>query len=156
MKKFSSTWKDSKKPRKQRKYRLSAPLHIKQKFLHSHLSKDLRKKYGKRSTGIRKGDRVKIMHGQFKKHEGKIETIDLKKIEVFVNGVELTKRDGTKRLFSLHPSNLMIMDLNLEDKLRQKILDRIGLILLLASVLISAGAYAASYFSSNRDRKSVV
>ena len=124
MKNFSSTWKSSKKPRKQRKYRLSAPLHIKQKFVQSHLSKDLRKKYGKRSIGLRKGDKVKIMQGQFKKHEGKIEMIDLKKTRAFVNGVELTKRDGTKRLFALHPSNLMITELNLEDKLRQKALER--------------------------------
>ena len=124
MKKFSSTWKSSKKPRKQRKYRLGAPLHIKQKFVQSHLSNDLRKKYSKRSIGLRKGDKVKIMQGQFKKHEGKIEMIDLKKTRAFVNGVELTKRDGTKRLFALHPSNLMITELNLEDKLRQKILER--------------------------------
>jgi len=124
MKNFSSTWKSSKKPRKQRKYRLSAPLHIKQKFVQSHLSRDLRKKYGKRSIGLRKGDKVKIMQGQFKKHEGKIEMIDLKKTRAFVNGVELTKRDGTKRLFALHPSNLIITELNLEDKLRQKALER--------------------------------
>ncbi|MEK6828052.1 MAG: 50S ribosomal protein L24 [Nanoarchaeota archaeon] len=124
MKNFSSTWKSSKKPRKQRKYMLSAPLHIKKKFVQSHLSKDLRKKYSKRSIGLRKGDKVRIMQGQFKKHEGKIEMINLKKTKVFVNGVELTKRDGTKRLFALHPSNLMITELNLEDKLRQKTLER--------------------------------
>lgn len=124
MKNFSRTWKSSKKPRKQRKYRLSAPLHIKHKFVYSHLSKDLRKKYGKRSIGLRKGDKVKIMRGQFRKNEGKIEKIDLKKTRVFVNGVEITKKDGTKKLFVLHPSNLMITELNLEDKLRQKLLER--------------------------------
>ena len=124
MEKFSSTWKSSRKPRKQRKYRLNAPLHIKQKFMQSHLSKDLRKKYGKRSVGARKGDRVKIMHGKFKKHEGKIEGIDMKKTRVFVNGAELTKRDGTKKSLALHPSNLMITELNLEDKMRQKALER--------------------------------
>ena len=96
MKNFSSTWKSSKKPRKQRKYMLSAQLHIKKKFVQSHLSKDLRKKYSKRSIGLRKGDKVRIMQGQFKKHEGKIEMINLKKTKVFVNGVELTKRDEQK------------------------------------------------------------
>ncbi len=124
MNNFSSTWKSSKKPRKQRKYRLSAPLHTKHKFVQSHLSRELRKKHGKRSIGLRKGDKVKIMLGQFRKHEGKIENIDLKKARVFVNGVELTKRDGTKRMLALHPSNLMITELNLEDKLRQKLLER--------------------------------
>lgn len=124
MKKFSGTWKSSKNPGKQRKYRLNAPLHIKHKFSQSHLSKDLRKKYSKRSIGARKGDKVKIMHGKFKKHEGKIERVDLKKTRIFVSGAELTKRDGTKKLLALHPSNLMITELNLEDKMRQKTLER--------------------------------
>ena len=124
MKKFSSAWKSSKKPRKQRKYRLSAPLHIKQKFVHVHLSKDLRKKYGKRSIGLKKGDKVKILHGSFRKHEGKVEMIEMKKTRVLVSGVELTKKDGTKKLLPLHPSNLLITELNLDDKLRQKILER--------------------------------
>ena len=64
------------------------------------------------------------MRGQFKKHEGKIEKIDLKKIRVSVSGIELTKKDGTKKLLDLHPSNLTITELNLDDKFRQKILDR--------------------------------
>ena len=37
---------------------------------------------------------------------------------------ELTKRDGTKKLLALHPSNLMITELNLDDKMRQKALER--------------------------------
>ena len=123
-KKFSIAWRGSKKPRKQRKYRLNAPLHIKQKFIHSHLSKDLRKKFDKRSIGLRKGDKVKVLRGQFKKHEGKIEEIDLKKTRVFVSGVEVSKRDGAKKMLAIHPSNLVIIDINLDDKFRQKILER--------------------------------
>ena len=124
MKKFSKTWKSSKKPRKQRKFRLGAPLHVKQKFVHTHLSKDLRKKYNKRSIGLRKGDKIRIMLGQFRKHEGKVERIDMKKTRVFVNGVEITKKDGTKKMIALNPSNLMITELNLDDKFRQKSLER--------------------------------
>lgn len=124
MKEFSKAWKSSKKPRKQRKFRFGAPLHIKQKFLHTHLSKDLRKKHGKRNIGLRKGDKVKIMRGQFKKHEGKIERIDMKSTKVFVNGVEITKKDGTKKLLALNPTNLMITELNMDDKLRQKSIER--------------------------------
>ena len=122
--KFSSAWKGSKKPRKQRKYRAEAPLHTKKKFVHAHLSKDLRKKYGKRSIGLRKGDKVRVMVGRFRKHEGKIENVDLGKTRIFVSGVEITKRDGTKKLLPLQPSNLMITELSLDDKLRQKILER--------------------------------
>ena len=121
---FSNAWKSSSKPRKQRKYKIAAPLHIRQKFIHAHLSKDLRKKYGKRSVGMRKGDKVRVIAGKFTKHEGKIEEINLKEANVFVNGIETTKRDGTKKMLALHPSNVMIIELNLDDKLRQKILER--------------------------------
>src|SRR3989344_1613340 len=113
MKEFSVAWKGSRKQRKQRKYIFNAPLHIKQKFMHSHISKELRKKYGKRSIGLRKGDKVEVMRGRFRKHEGKVENIDLKKTRVFVSGVETTKKEGAKKLLALHPSNLMIKELNL-------------------------------------------
>ena len=124
MENFSTSWKSSKSPRKQRKYRLNAPLHIKQKLVHAHLSKELREKYSKRSVSLRKGDKAKIMTGKFKKHEGKIENVNLKKNKVYINGAEITKKDGTKKLLPLHPSNLMITELNFDDKLRQKILER--------------------------------
>ena len=71
-KEFSTSWIGSKQPRKQRKYRHNAPLHIKSKMMGSHLSKELRKKYGTRSVRIRKGDEVKIMIGKFKGKTGKI------------------------------------------------------------------------------------
>ena len=117
-------WESSKKPRKQRKFKLKAELHIKQDFMHSHLSKELRKKHGKRSVGLRKGDKVKILRGEFKKLEGNVEKINLKKARVFISGIEITKKDGTKKIVALDPSKLVIMQLNLDDKYRQKILDR--------------------------------
>src|SRR3989338_5879343 len=124
MKKFSTKWKGSSKPRRQRNHRMNAPLHIKKKFVHAHLSKDLKKKYGKRSTGLRKGDKVKVIIGEFRKHEGKIERIDLKKTQVFVSGIETTKKDGTKKLLPVHPSNLIITEMGMEDKIRQEILSK--------------------------------
>ena len=123
-KRFSRSWKSSSKPKKQKKYRLNSPLHIKQGIVHSHLSKELRKKYNKRSIGLRKGDKVKVMRGGFRKHEGKIESVNLKKFKVLVSGIELTKKDGTKSRPYMEPSNLMVTELNLEDKWRQKILER--------------------------------
>ena len=122
--KFSTSWKASIKPNKQRKYRYAAPLHIKKNFVHAHLAKELRKKYKKRAVSLRKGDKVKIMIGSFKKTEGKVDRVDLKKTRVYVSGVEKTKKDGSKRMLPLNPSNLMIIELNLEDKKRQSILER--------------------------------
>jgi len=122
--KFSKSWKSSKQPRKQHKYRYNAPLHVRSRFMHVHLSKDLRKKYRKRSIGVRKGDAVSILRGQFKGKTGKVERVDLKQIKVYVTGVEILKKDGTKVLCPLEPSNLMIIELNLDDKKRIKSIER--------------------------------
>ena len=122
--KFSSLWIKSKQPRKQRKYRHYAQLHIKQKFVSAHLSKDLRKKYNKRSMNLRKGDSIKVVRGQFKNKAGKIEEVNLKKTLVYVTGIEIIKRDGTKARYPIHPSNVMITELNMDDKMRSKIFER--------------------------------
>lgn len=123
-KKFSTSWKSSIQRRKQRKYVHNAPLHIKHDFLSSHLSKNLIKKYNTRNIPLRKGDTVKIVRGNFKSHSGKIEKVFLKKTRVYVEGAQMVKRDGSKIFYPLHPSNMIITNLNLEDKKRQAILQR--------------------------------
>jgi large subunit ribosomal protein L24 len=117
--KFSSKWKASKQPRKQRKYRANAPLHISRKFLSANLSKILRGKYG-RSVSIRRGDVVKIMRGQFKGKKGKVTVIQMKKGRVAVEGIQRSKKDGTKINIFFNCSNLQIQELNLDDKKRLK------------------------------------
>ncbi|MBW2974217.1 50S ribosomal protein L24 [Candidatus Woesearchaeota archaeon] len=123
-KKFSSSWKKSRQVRKQRKYRYNAPLHIKQKFVHVHLSKELKKKYNTRSLGLKKGDKVKVVRGQFRKHTGNVEKVDLKKCKVILSGIEITKKEGSQTTYPINPSNLVITELNLDDKMRQKIIER--------------------------------
>ena len=119
-KQFSTKWKASKQPRKQRKYRAKAPLHIKRKFLSANLDKSLRKKYQKRSFPLRKGDTIKIMRGSFKGRTGKIENIDTKRTRVSIEKIQRSKRDGTKVNVFFKPSNLQIKELNLDDKERIK------------------------------------
>ncbi|MEA2036389.1 MAG: 50S ribosomal protein L24 [Nanoarchaeota archaeon] len=123
-KKYSSSWKSSSQPRKQRKYRHNAPLHIKQKFVSVHLTKELKKKYNTRSLGLKKGDKVKVLRGQFRKHAGNVERVDVKNTKVFLSGIEVTKKDGTKTTYGINPTNLIITELNLDDKIRQKIIER--------------------------------
>jgi len=123
-KKFSLSWKSSKQSRKQRKYRYNSPFHIKRRFISTHLAKELRDKYKKRSIGLKKGDKVKIMRGQFKGKTGKVERIDIKRSSVYITGIEVIKKDGTKTLFPFNPSNLLITELSIDDKKRQQILDR--------------------------------
>ncbi len=106
-------------PRKQR-YRLyHAPLHARGKFLHAHLSDELRKKLGRRSLRVRKGDRVKILRGDFKGLEGEVVQVFTKQRRVAVQGASLRKADGTEVPLKIHPSNLVITRLA-EDKRRLK------------------------------------
>jgi len=121
--KFSVGWKRSTQPRKQRKYNYQAPLHLKQKMVHAHLSKELRGKYGTRNTQLKTGDKVKVMRGQFAKKEGKVEKIFLKRGEVYINGVENIKKDGSKNLMALRASQLLVTELNLSDKRRKEKLE---------------------------------
>src|SRR3989344_5196133 len=123
-KQFSTKWTGSKQPRKQRKFRFNAPLHIRHKMISANLSKELRKKHGKRNFPLRKEDKVRIMTGEFKKKTGKIESVDLKKIRVSIAGINRTKKDGTKVAVYFHPSNLQITELNLDDKKRKLSLER--------------------------------
>lgn len=118
MKKWSKCWRKSVKPRKQRLFTRNAPLHIKNKFLGCHLSKELREKHNFRSVRVKKGDKIKVLRGQFKGKLGTVERISIKKCRVFITGIETLKKDGSKSLYPLHPSNLIITELNKSDRFR--------------------------------------
>lgn len=102
----------------------NAPLHIRRKLMSAHLSKELREKHKTRSMPIRKGDEVEVMSGGFKKRRGKISRVVLKKYKVYIEGITRKRTDGTERQVPIHPSKLKIINLNLEDKRRLKILER--------------------------------
>ncbi|RLJ02769.1 MAG: 50S ribosomal protein L24 [Candidatus Aenigmatarchaeota archaeon] len=121
---FSISWVKSKQPRKQRKYRYNAPKHIRQKFMHANLSKELRKKYNIRSLLLRKGDKVKVMRGKFKGKISKVSKVDLKKLVVYLEDVKRKKVDGREVQIPIQPSNLQIVSAEFDDKKRAKILER--------------------------------
>jgi len=114
----------SKKPGKQRKYLYNAPLHRRQKMMGTLLSDDLQEKIGRRNLSLRKGDTVKVLRGDFKGHEGRVEKVDLKTYRVFVEGVNRSKADGTKRFYPVSSSNLQIIKLELKDEKRKKGMER--------------------------------
>ena len=124
MKLFSNKWKASKSPRKQRKYRFNVPLHKIRKLISVQLDKDLKIKYGKRNIPIRKGDRVKVMVGEFKGKLTKVRRVDYQNKKVYLDDVFKLKRDGSKLFRAVNPSNLKIVELILDDKLRKKLLER--------------------------------
>ncbi len=115
---YSSNWKASIQKRKQKKYVYNAPLHTKHRFLSSNLSKELRKKYSKRNLPLRKGDEVLIMRGSFSKKKAKVTSVDLRNTRVFLENIQRSKKDGTKVNIPFVPSNLQIITLNTDDKMR--------------------------------------
>lgn len=117
-KEFSNKWVASKQPRKQRKYRANAPLHVKKKFVSVNLSKELKKKHEKRNISVKTGDTVKVMRGKFKGKQGKITKVMLKISKVIIDGIQATKQDGSKVSIKMQPSNLQIMTLDMEGNKR--------------------------------------
>lgn len=125
-KQWSNDWVSSAQPRKQRKYRHNAPLHVMRKFLSVNLSPGLRERVGKRSAVVRKGDQVKIVRGDLKGKSGPVERVSLRKGKVYIEGIKAKKVDGSEVSLPLSPSNLQIMNLKLEDKKRQATFERSG------------------------------
>lgn len=114
----------SRQPRKQRRSLFQAPLHKRQKLVSAPLSRELRDRYGVKSLPVRKGDKVRVMRGDFKGHEGNVVRVDLRKLRVYIDGVTLKKADGTPVFRPIHPSNLMIVSLNLKDEWRRMMIER--------------------------------
>ena len=115
---FSISWRSSRQPDKQRKFVYNAPYHLRGNLMTSLLSKELRKKYNKRSLRVRKGDKVKVMRGQFKGIQGVVESVDLKNYKINIENVQINKKDGTTTYYPVHPSNLMLIELYKDDKRR--------------------------------------
>lgn len=117
----------TKKPRKQRKMMFTAPHHKRGRFMSAQLSNDLKEKYGVNSMPVRSGDTVRIMRGDRRGYEGKVTGVDRKNFRIFVEGVTREKSDGTTVSVPIHPSKVEIINLNLDDDWRKKILERRGI-----------------------------
>ena len=107
------------KPTKMRNRMLfQATLQTRSKQMGSALSKDLQKKYGKKSARVVEGDSVTIIRGEFKGVDGKIAKISTEKSGVTIDGVKKEKTKGDKFDVYIHTSNLVITSLNSSDKWR--------------------------------------
>ena len=112
----------SKSPGKQRKKLHSSPIHANKNRLKCRLDEFLQEEYGLRSLVVKTGDLTKIMRGQFRDTEGKVIRVDYKDIQVFVDNATVTKSDGKEVNIPLHPSNLMLVKLELDDE-RKKLIE---------------------------------
>ena len=95
-----------------------ATLQTRSKQMGSALSKDLQKKYGKKSVRVIEGDSITILRGEFKGVDGKISKISTQKTSVAIEGVKKEKTKGDKFDVYIHTSNLVVTSLNSSDKWR--------------------------------------
>ncbi|QLH08868.1 50S ribosomal protein L24 [Candidatus Nitrosotenuis sp. DW1] len=96
---------------------------VKSKQLSSHLSKELQKKYNKRSIRIIEGDTIRVLRGEFRGVTGKITNVSTPRNGVSIEGVKKEKLKGGNLDVFIHPSNLIVTELNTEDKWRQNKLE---------------------------------
>ncbi len=87
--------------------------------VYSNLSEDLKKQYNKRSVSVIKGDTVKIMRGEYKGVEGKVEKINSVKGRLSIEGVQREKIKGGQVKVQIHASNVIISSLKLDDDYRK-------------------------------------
>ena len=82
------------------------------------LSKNLRKKYGKRSVRIVEGDSVKVIRGEFNGVDGKVTKVSASNGGLTIEGVKKEKLKGEKYDVFIHTSNIEVTGLNTDDKWR--------------------------------------
>ncbi len=115
----------SKSPSKQRRRIRNAALHEKKALLKCRLDEFLQEEYGLRSLVVKKGDTVRIMRGQFRDTEGKVTDVSYKKARVFLDNATITKADGKEASVPIHPSNLMLVKLELNDERKDLIQSKV-------------------------------
>ena len=101
----------------------TASQHLLSKQLGSHLAKDLKDKYHCKSLRVVEGDGVKVLRGEFKGIEGKVTKVSTEKRGIAIEGIKREKLKGGNVDIYIHPSNVIITSLNLEDKWRQSRLE---------------------------------
>tara|TARA_B100000029_G_scaffold220568_1_gene218256 strand:- start:227 stop:715 length:489 start_codon:yes stop_codon:yes gene_type:complete len=87
------------------------------------LSKELRKKYGKRSIRIVEGDTVKVVRGEFDGVDGKVTKISIADNGINIEGVKKDKIKGDKFDVFIHTTNIIITGINGDDKWRMNKLE---------------------------------
>ena len=85
----------------------------------SNLSNNLKKEYNTKSLRIVKGDSVRIMRGEYKGVEGKVEKLNTVKGRLSIEGVQREKIKGGQVKVQIHASNVRITSLHLDDKYRK-------------------------------------
>jgi ribosomal protein uL24 len=86
------------------------------------LSRELRRRFHRRSVPVRKGDTVRVLAGSFKGREERVARINRRSYSVTLDNVTLKTADEKLKPLDLRTGRLVITRLNLSDAWRRRAL----------------------------------
>lgn len=110
-------------PRQQRKAMYNADLFERHRKMSVALSKELRRRYGRRSLPVRKGDTVRVLSGSYVGREERVAKVNLQKYSVTLDNVTGKTADAKLKPLPIRTSHLVLTKLNLADAWRRRILN---------------------------------
>lgn len=96
------------------------PKHQRDKMVGAVLEDSLRRQYGRKNIRVVKGDSVRIMRGEYKGVEGKVEKVNTEHATFHIEGIQREKIRGGQVKVPIHSSNVMVITLNLDDDYRSR------------------------------------
>src|SRR5687767_9985365 len=96
------------------------PKHQRDKMIGAVLEDSLRKQYGRKNIRVIKGDSVRVMRGEYKGVEGKVEKLNTEQATFHIEGIQREKIRGGQVKVPIHSSNVMVISLNLDDDYRSR------------------------------------
>ena len=104
---------------------LNIKKHKLDKHIRSPLSENLRNEYNKRNARVIKGDTVKVLRGEYKNVEGKVEKVRTGRSTLLIEGIQREASKGGKVKVQIHSSNVIVTSFNLHDKNRSNIIRKV-------------------------------
>jgi large subunit ribosomal protein L24 len=96
------------------------PKHQRDKMVGAVLEDSLRKQYGRKNIRVIKGDSIRVMRGEYKGVEGKVEKLNTEHATFHIEGIQREKIRGGQVKVPIHSSNVMVISLNLDDDYRSR------------------------------------
>ncbi len=96
------------------------PKHRRDKLVGAVLEDSLRKQYGRKNIRVIRGDSVRVMRGEYKGVEGKVEKVNTEQTTFHIEGIQREKIRGGQVKVPIHSSNVMVISLNLDDDYRSR------------------------------------
>jgi large subunit ribosomal protein L24 len=96
------------------------PKHRRDKMIGAVLEDSLRKQYGRKNIRVVKGDSVRVMRGEYKGVEGKVEKVNTEQAIFHIEGIQREKIRGGQVKVPINSSNVMVISLNLDDDYRSR------------------------------------